>query len=102
MEKYEKDTEAKQQALNALKSSRAADQAALQELAKQVSREEGRRQQRRACQASGPRSCRRLFRHPPPPRGPASNIAGMGEDEPLSKAGGSLGGGLRFSPLKGS
>ncbi|KAF7236955.1 Dynein regulatory complex protein 9 [Varanus komodoensis] len=35
MEKYEKDTEAKQQALNALKSSRAADQAALQELAKQ-------------------------------------------------------------------
>ncbi|XP_062987824.1 dynein regulatory complex protein 9 [Elgaria multicarinata webbii] len=35
MEKYEKDTEAKQQALNSLKSSRAADQAALQELAKQ-------------------------------------------------------------------
>lgn len=36
MEKYERDTEAKQQALNSLKSSRAADQAALQELAKQV------------------------------------------------------------------
>ncbi|XP_061493548.1 dynein regulatory complex protein 9 isoform X1 [Rhineura floridana] len=35
MDKYEKDTEAKQQALNALKASRAADQAALQELAKQ-------------------------------------------------------------------
>ncbi|XP_013926762.1 PREDICTED: IQ domain-containing protein G [Thamnophis sirtalis] len=35
MEKYEKETEAKQQALNNLKSSRAADQAALQELAKQ-------------------------------------------------------------------
>ncbi|KAJ7324654.1 hypothetical protein JRQ81_017674 [Phrynocephalus forsythii] len=35
MEKFEKDTEAKQQALNSLKSSRAADQAALQELAKQ-------------------------------------------------------------------
>ncbi|KAJ6655517.1 hypothetical protein lerEdw1_005095 [Lerista edwardsae] len=35
MEKYERDTEAKQQALNSLKSSRAADQAALQELAKQ-------------------------------------------------------------------
>uniref|UniRef100_A0A8D2J0H6 IQ motif containing G n=1 Tax=Varanus komodoensis TaxID=61221 RepID=A0A8D2J0H6_VARKO len=41
MEKYEKDTEAKQQALNALKSSRAADQAALQELAKQVGRKAG-------------------------------------------------------------
>ncbi|XP_070609928.1 dynein regulatory complex protein 9 isoform X1 [Erythrolamprus reginae] len=35
MEKYEKETEAKQQALNGLKSSRAADQASLQELAKQ-------------------------------------------------------------------
>ncbi|XP_007435866.1 dynein regulatory complex protein 9 [Python bivittatus] len=35
MDKYEKDTEAQQQALNNLKSSRAADQAALQELAKQ-------------------------------------------------------------------
>uniref|UniRef100_A0A670ZMZ4 IQ motif containing G n=1 Tax=Pseudonaja textilis TaxID=8673 RepID=A0A670ZMZ4_PSETE len=35
MEKYEKETEAKQQALNNLKSSRAADQAALMELAKQ-------------------------------------------------------------------
>ncbi|XP_063162773.1 dynein regulatory complex protein 9 [Candoia aspera] len=35
MDRYEKDTEAKQQALNSLKSSRAADQAALQELAKQ-------------------------------------------------------------------
>lgn len=36
MDKYEKDTEAKQQALNALKFSRAADQAALQEVARQV------------------------------------------------------------------
>ncbi|XP_077204190.1 dynein regulatory complex protein 9 isoform X2 [Paroedura picta] len=35
MEKYEKDTEAKQQELNALKASRTADQLALQELAKQ-------------------------------------------------------------------
>ncbi|XP_039225869.1 dynein regulatory complex protein 9 isoform X1 [Crotalus tigris] len=35
MEKYEKETEAKQQALNNLKSSRTADQASLQELAKQ-------------------------------------------------------------------
>ncbi|XP_066478710.1 dynein regulatory complex protein 9 [Tiliqua scincoides] len=35
MDKYEKDTEAKQQALNAIKLSRAADQAALQELARQ-------------------------------------------------------------------
>uniref|UniRef100_A0A8C5RUP5 Dynein regulatory complex protein 9 n=1 Tax=Laticauda laticaudata TaxID=8630 RepID=A0A8C5RUP5_LATLA len=35
MEKYEKETEAKQQALNNLKSARAADQAALMELAKQ-------------------------------------------------------------------
>uniref|UniRef100_A0ACB8FCK6 Uncharacterized protein n=1 Tax=Sphaerodactylus townsendi TaxID=933632 RepID=A0ACB8FCK6_9SAUR len=36
MEKYEKDTEAKQQELNSLKASRTADQIALQELAKQV------------------------------------------------------------------
>nr|XP_028587758.1 dynein regulatory complex protein 9 isoform X1 [Podarcis muralis] len=35
MDKYERDTEAKQQELNSLKASRAADQAALQELAKQ-------------------------------------------------------------------
>ncbi|XP_054838676.1 dynein regulatory complex protein 9 [Eublepharis macularius] len=35
MEKYEKDTEAKQQELNSLKASRTADQIALQELAKQ-------------------------------------------------------------------
>ncbi|XP_042313336.1 dynein regulatory complex protein 9 isoform X3 [Sceloporus undulatus] len=35
VDKYEKETEAKQQELNALKSSRAADQAALQELARQ-------------------------------------------------------------------
>ncbi|KAL7991130.1 hypothetical protein Chor_014560 [Crotalus horridus] len=39
IEKYEKETEAKQQALNNLKSSRTADQASLQELAKQVGRD---------------------------------------------------------------
>lgn len=36
MEKYEKDTESKQQELNTLKASKANDLAALQELAKQV------------------------------------------------------------------